>query len=335
MPCSRYPIDAIELETERIIRIRRTLVECNGTCVSFDSNRTGCNLIGDNEIIVTSPDVLYTVFLRMILEDNEKYVIDIWGSETLVVHSYSQPPMNPVPFPFWRVFLCMYRMGFRPNDICSTVMYAPGSFGVHWESLFKCITSWTFDANLFSFKSHPIYYAKVMSDISHHIVTSLKVKCACCGRSVKILKWPYHSMFCNTHQVSEAASHVKTSKKRKGRHLESGVWINTQPPVGVHDTPLVLANWTPNFPPTGVQATPPMLPGLVDAPLAYPFKTFAFGGPKWGDLHGRHLLPLPSGTEELLSCYGALTPPLTAEEAMSWDSDPINLKIWREWDKWC
>jgi hypothetical protein len=155
------------------------------------------------------------------------------------------------------------------------------------------------------------------------------VKCACCGRSVKMTDWMDHPMSCNVQHVSGAVSHVKPSKKRKGQHLQPGSWTNAQPPVGVQDTPLVLANCTPSFPVTGVQETPTpvVFPGLVGAALAYPFKTFAFDGPQESELRGRHFKPLPPGSEEVSWCCGEPAATLSAEERAVWDMDPLNWHV--------
>jgi hypothetical protein len=301
-PHSQFLINKKEAETNRVMSIRETLVRCNGTCVSFDSQRTGSNLIGVSRIEIIKPEDWYVALLHMMEKDNATHNMDIWGSETLSVDVVYSPFGA---FPFWRFLLMMWRMGFRTNDICSTAMYVPESFGVNWEHIFKYITSWTFTANSFCFDSHVIYYAKVMSDISHHIVTSLKLKCAICGLSVKMVEGLDHPMVCNVQHVCEASSHVKPSKKRMGQHLQPGTWTNDQSSAGVQETSVDQPKTSKKRKYRKVQTG------------SSTFNSFEFRGPSESELRGRLFLSLPSGTEEVLKLvrdYRKLAPPLTQEE---------------------
>lgn len=331
-------IDSKEAEMVRITSIRHTLTECNGTSISVES-RTGPNLLGVPLVEVTRPDDLYVALLGMMVKDNAKYGVDVWGSESLNVHGFSKPPCSPVSFPLWRMWLCMYRMGFRPNKICSTAMYGAGSF---WENVFKGITSWTFNVKSFTM-SFPIYYAKVLADTSERIVKDLVVHCVSCRVDVKLTLWHFHRETCKTQSSNTAVSHVETSKKRKGKHVLPGVLSIACPSTGVQETPtdppetskkhkgqyLHPGTWTNAYPPAEVQETAPVAPGLTNASDGYQFKTFEFRGPTWSDLHGRHYAPLPYGTEEFLRCYTSLAPLLTPEELAHWHKDPFEFDI--EW----
>jgi len=284
--------DSIDAEVARIISLRATLKQAYlDGIISVGGGACGKHsMLGVSKIRVLYPDKLFDALVLKRHEDWDTFgQVDIWKSSFLNVNYADEN------FPLWRVWVVLYRMGFRPNKMSSADMSQTGPY---WENVFKCVTKWSFGRYRPTL-AQPLYYATLLADTSARIVTSLLVKCVECGCGV-----PSH----------ELLEHFGTCRRIKGMALEPPGWTNAYPPTAVQETPQVLAPWT-----TAVEETP-----------AYPFEVFSFGGPD-ADMTFpvcvKSYAPPPGQWVPTLQYLASgLAPPLTADERELWSSDSLNCK---------